>query len=98
MTLKVNSENKTHYLIRVDIDDDHSVFYLLSLFIFCLINTFLYAFAGILQGTSALLLAFDESEVRKIIAQCNGVLEYIAVSEVIECLPDLITFVKVGSV
>ena len=57
----------------------------------------MYAFAGILQGTSALLLAFDESEVRKIIAQCNGVLEYIAVSEVIECLPDLITFVKVRS-
>lgn len=51
--------------------------------------------AGILQGTSALLLAFDESEVRKIIAQCRSVLEYIAITEVIESMEDLVTFVKV---
>ncbi|XP_067931173.1 vinculin-like [Watersipora subatra] len=49
---------------------------------------------GILQGTSALLLAFDESEVRKIIRQCRGVLDYVAITEVIESMEDLITFVK----
>lgn len=52
-------------------------------------------FLGILQGTSALLLAFDESEVRKIIAQCRRVLEYVAITEVIETMEDLVTFVKV---
>ena len=52
--------------------------------------------AGILQGTSALLLAFDESEVRKIVAQCKGVLEYLEVTEVIEQMSDLVTFVKVS--
>ncbi|PSN46699.1 Vinculin [Blattella germanica] len=35
---------------------------------------------GILQGTSALLLCFDESEVRKIIRECKRVLDYLAVS------------------
>ena len=51
--------------------------------------------AGILQGTSALLLAFDASQVRKIIGQCKRVLEYIAITEVIESMEDLVTFVKV---
>lgn len=50
---------------------------------------------GILQGTSALLLAFDESEVRKIIRICKNVLEYLAITEVVESLEDLVTFVKV---
>jgi len=49
---------------------------------------------GILQGTSALLLCFDESEVRKIIRGCKKVLDYLAVSEVIENLDDLVQFVK----
>ncbi|CAJ0579773.1 unnamed protein product, partial [Mesorhabditis spiculigera] len=49
---------------------------------------------GILQGTSALLLCFDESEVRKIIRGCRKVLDYLAVSEVIESLDDLTQFVK----
>jgi vinculin len=50
---------------------------------------------GILQGTSALLLAFDESEVRKIIRICKNVLEYLAITEVIDSMEDLVTFVKV---
>lgn len=50
---------------------------------------------GILQGTSALLLSFDESEVRKIIRICKNVLEYLAITEVVETLEDLVTFVKV---
>jgi len=50
---------------------------------------------GILQGTSALLLAFDESEVRKIIRICKNVLEYLAITEVVDSLEDLVTFVKV---
>ena len=51
---------------------------------------------GILQGTSALLLAFDESEVRKIIRICKNVLEYLAITEVVETMEDLVTFVKVS--
>jgi len=50
-----------------------------------------------LQGTSALLLSFDESEVRKIIRICKNVLEYLAITEVVETLEDLVTFVKVTS-
>ena len=48
---------------------------------------------SILQGTSNVLLVFDESEVRKIIANAKKVLEYLAVAEVIETSDDLITFV-----
>lgn len=48
---------------------------------------------GILQGTSALLLCFDESEVRKIIQVCKKVLDYLAVTEVIDNMDDLLTFV-----
>ncbi|XP_055334860.1 vinculin-like isoform X2 [Paramacrobiotus metropolitanus] len=49
---------------------------------------------GILQGTSSLLLCFDESEVRKIIRECKKVLDYLAVAEVIESMEDLVQFVK----
>ena len=49
---------------------------------------------SILQGTSNVLLVFDESEVRKIIANAKKVMEYLAVAEVIETSEDLITFVK----
>ncbi|XP_066959700.1 vinculin isoform X9 [Macrobrachium rosenbergii] len=49
---------------------------------------------GILQGTSNLLLCFDESEVRKIIRECKKVLDYLAVAEVIETMEDLVQFVK----
>ncbi|KAK0173252.1 hypothetical protein PV328_006478 [Microctonus aethiopoides] len=49
---------------------------------------------GILQGTSSLLLCFDESEVRKIIRDCKGVLDYLAVTEVIETMEDLVHFLK----
>ncbi|ESP05115.1 hypothetical protein LOTGIDRAFT_102378 [Lottia gigantea] len=49
---------------------------------------------GILQGTSSLLLTFDESEVRKIIRTCKNVLEYLAITEVVERMEDLVTYVK----
>ena len=49
---------------------------------------------GILQGTSSLLLYFDESEVRKIIRECKRVLDYLAVSEVIDTMEDLVQFLK----
>uniref|UniRef100_A0A7E4ZTB3 Vinculin n=1 Tax=Panagrellus redivivus TaxID=6233 RepID=A0A7E4ZTB3_PANRE len=49
---------------------------------------------GILQGTSALLLCFDESEVRKIIRGCRKVLDYLTVTEVIETMEDLSQFVR----
>lgn len=49
---------------------------------------------GILQGTSSLLLCFDESEVRKIIRECKKVLDYLAISEVIDTMEDLVQFIK----
>uniref|UniRef100_A0A669DF53 Vinculin n=1 Tax=Oreochromis niloticus TaxID=8128 RepID=A0A669DF53_ORENI len=49
---------------------------------------------GILSGTSDLLLTFDEAEVRKIIRVCRGILEYLAVAEVVESMEDLITYTK----
>ncbi|CAG9818715.1 unnamed protein product [Phaedon cochleariae] len=49
---------------------------------------------GILQTTSALLLCFDESEVRKIIRECHRVLDYLAVAEVIETLDELVQFLR----
>lgn len=49
---------------------------------------------GILQGTSQLLLCFDESEVRKIVRECKRVLDYLAVSEVIDTMEDLVQFLK----
>ena len=49
---------------------------------------------GILQGTSSLLLCFDESEVRKIIRECKRVLDYLAVAEVIDTMEDLVHFLK----
>ncbi|CAG5125329.1 unnamed protein product, partial [Candidula unifasciata] len=49
---------------------------------------------GILQGTSSLLLAFDESEVRKIIRVCKNVLDYLAITEVVDRMDDLVTFIK----
>jgi len=67
------------------------------LFFFVSLSSFAYV-AGILQGTSALLLSFDESEVRKIIRICKNVLEYLAITEVVETLEDLVTFVKVDHV
>ncbi|XP_018424795.1 PREDICTED: vinculin isoform X2 [Nanorana parkeri] len=49
---------------------------------------------GILSGTSDLLLTFDEAEVRKIIRVCKGILEYLAVAEVVESMEDLVTYTK----
>ncbi len=48
----------------------------------------------ILQGTSNVLLVFDESEVRKIVSECRRVLDYLSVAEVIETIDDLVQFVK----
>ncbi|CAF1551499.1 unnamed protein product, partial [Didymodactylos carnosus] len=48
----------------------------------------------ILQGVSALLLAFDESEVRKIIEICRDVLEQLALVESVELIEQLVAFVK----
>ena len=50
--------------------------------------------SGILSGTSALLLTFDEAEVRKLIKVCRGVLEYLSVAEIVESMEELVTFVK----
>ncbi len=50
---------------------------------------------GILQGVSAILLTFDESEVRKIVQICKQVLEYLSITELIEKMDDLVTYVKV---
>ena len=52
---------------------------------------------GILQGVSTILLRFDESEVRKITQVCKQVLEYLSITELIERMDDLVTYVKVRS-
>ncbi len=49
---------------------------------------------GILQGVSTLLLVFDQSEVRKIVKACEGIIEYIKVSEVVQTMEELVTFTK----
>ena len=49
---------------------------------------------GILNGMSQLLLVLDQSEVRKIIKNCNGVREYIKVAEHVETLEEQATFAK----
>ncbi|XP_067124487.1 vinculin-like isoform X3 [Centruroides vittatus] len=49
---------------------------------------------GILSGTSQLLMCFDQSEVQKIIRECQKVLQYLQVAEVIENMGDLVKFVK----
>ena len=41
-----------------------------------------------------MLLTFDDAEVRKILKSCKSLLEYLRVSELVETMPDLITFVK----
>ena len=55
---------------------------------------YFFLFIGILNATSALLLAFDDGEVRKILAVCRQVLDYIQVAEVVQVLPDCVTFLK----
>jgi hypothetical protein len=54
------------------------------------------SFLGILQGISALLLTFDESEVRKIVAICQHVLNHLSYVEMIETMEQLVDFVKVS--
>nr|XP_002123754.1 vinculin [Ciona intestinalis] len=49
---------------------------------------------GILQGTSDLLLIFDEAEVRRICHVCRRVRDYLKVSEVVAGMEDLVTYVK----
>ena len=52
--------------------------------------------SGILQGISALLLTFDESEVRKIVVVCQHVLNHLSYVEMIESMDQLVDFVKVN--
>ena len=60
----------------------------------CFVNNIV-SFIGILSGTSAMLLTFDEGEVRKIVAVCRGVIKYLSqVAELVDRMEDLITFVK----
>merc|ERR1719348_2332930 len=49
---------------------------------------------GILQGTTAMLISFDSSQVRKLCRDCKKVLDFLAISEVIETMEDLVQFVK----
>lgn len=49
---------------------------------------------GILQGTSDLLLVFDAAEVRRICHVCQNVRDYLKVSEVVQGMEDLVTYVK----
>lgn len=50
---------------------------------------------GILQGTWAVLVTFDMSEVRKIVECCNSVLSILNTVPDIKTFPELANFVKV---
>ena len=41
-----------------------------------------------------MLICFDASQVRKLCRDCKKVLDYLAISEVIETMEDLVQFVK----
>ena len=41
-----------------------------------------------------MLVSFDESQIRKLCRDCKKVLDYLAISEVIETMEDLVQFVK----
>ncbi|XP_039272784.2 vinculin-like [Styela clava] len=49
---------------------------------------------GILQGTSDLLLVFDEAEVRRICKVCRNVRDYLNQSSIVAGMEDLVVFVK----
>lgn len=49
---------------------------------------------GILQGTSDLLLVFDEAEVRRICKVCRNVRDYLQQSSIVSGMEDLVVFVK----
>ena len=49
---------------------------------------------GILQGTSDLLLAFDQVEVRKLVKQVRVVLEYVGLADQVARMEDVVIFVK----
>ena len=53
---------------------------------------------GILQGTWAVLVTFDMSEVRKIVECCNSVLTMLDTVPDIGSFPELANFVKVQNV
>ena len=57
-------------------------------------HVFMLIHLGILSGLSKLLLVMDQSEVRKIIKNCNGVREYMKVAEHVENLEEVDTFEK----
>jgi predicted SAM-dependent methyltransferase len=57
---------------------------------------FCFFLVDILQGISALLLTFDESEVRKIVTICQHVLNHLSYVEMIETMEQLVDFVKVS--
>lgn len=49
---------------------------------------------GILQGTSDLLLVFDEAEVRRICKVCRNIRDYLQQSSIVAGMEDLVVFVK----
>ena len=49
---------------------------------------------GILQGTSDLLLAFDQGEVRKLVKQVRAVLDYVGLADQVARMEDVVIFVK----
>ena len=49
---------------------------------------------GILQGTSDLLLAFDQGEVRKLVKQVRAVLDYVGLADQVTRMEDVVIFVK----
>ena len=43
---------------------------------------------------SSLLLVFDQGEVRKMVKECQGIIEYLQVAEVVQTIEELVQFTK----
>ena len=50
--------------------------------------------AGILQGVSSLLLVFDQGEVRKMVKECQAIIDYLKMAEIVQSAEDITQFTK----
>lgn len=49
---------------------------------------------GILQGVSSLLLVFDQGEVRKMVKECQAIIDYLKMAEIIQSAQEVTQFTK----
>ena len=59
-----------------------------------LASTSFFYHTDLLTGVSSLLLVFDQSEVRKIVKQCENIIEYMKTAEVVQGMEELVMFTR----